>query len=98
MITVLYDLDQLLVQGEALLRDNGSMVIWSKTDAAVSVLFALIHDGRRDWIDVLEAACKVPQVDKSIAQRMLLKLCGHDPQRHLWRHHCVDGLSLWPRG
>ena len=44
MITVLYDLSHLLAQGKALLHDDGSMVIWSKMDAAVSVLFALIDE------------------------------------------------------
>ncbi|MBT2244720.1 hypothetical protein JQK15_14335 [Sphingobium sp. BHU LFT2] len=98
MVTVLYDLSQLLVQGKALLRDDGSMVIWSKMDAAVSVLFALIDEGVSDRGQLLQMASRVPQVHELVALNMLNLLCGDNPELHLWRYDAANGYTLWSRG
>ncbi|WP_155282118.1 hypothetical protein [Sphingobium yanoikuyae] len=98
MITVLYDLDQLLVQGMTLLRDNDSMVIWSQMDAAVSVLFTLIAVGVSDRGQLLQMASRVPQVHELVALNMLNLLCGDDPELHLWRYDAANGYTLWSRG
>lgn len=97
MITHLFDPGHLLAQGQILLQDDGSMVVWSPMDTAVSVLFALIHQGVRDREQLMEAACNVPQVNEMVAQRMLLRLCGNDPNWNLWWYDWKKGFSLWPR-
>lgn len=95
MITQFFDPSQMLALGQALLQDDGSMVVWSQADAAVSVLFALIHEGVSDKDQLIEAACKVPQVQELVARRMLRQLCGNDPNLYLWRYERATGLALW---
>ncbi|KMS55939.1 hypothetical protein [Sphingobium cupriresistens] len=98
MITQLFDPSQMLALGQALLQDDGSMVVWSQADAAVSVLFALMHEGVSDKDQLIEAACKVPQVEELVAWRMMRIMCGDDPSRSLWRHNGFNRLTLWSRG
>jgi len=98
MNTALHNPDQLLVQGKALLRDNGSTAICSIMNAAISVLFALIDQGVSDRGQLLQMASRVPQVHKLVALNMLNLLCGGDPELHLWRYDAANGYTLWSRG
>lgn len=95
MITYLFDPKRLLAQGQSALRNDTSVAIWTRLEATVSVLFTLIHDGISDRGQIFETACKVPQVRKDLARRMLQQLCGNDPNLYLWRHNEATGFTLW---